>query len=186
MIGRLIAVTLTAALLLTACDGNSGGSATPPPFTPSTAPTSASTPVDPAALAGSEAVAAYRKYRQVIDTMTASGGQDVKGLDSVTTGVELKASLNQAATYRGRKIHSVGSIKVLWVRPVKVGSPSAGLISTATVQACYDTADAKAVDANGKSVRPPGLPTRWLDNRDLKLVDGAWKVAIGKNEAAKC
>jgi hypothetical protein len=186
MIGRLIAGTLAAALTLTACDSNSGGSATPPPFTPSPAPTSASAPPDPAAAAGVAAVEAYRRYRRVIDAMTGSGGTEVKDLPSVTTGLELEASKNQAVTYQGRKIRTVGQIKVLWVRPGKVSAPVDGKVDAVTVQACYDTTNIKAVDAAGKNVRPAGTPDRWLDNREVKLVDGSWKVANGRNQAAKC
>ncbi|GAB2579314.1 hypothetical protein [Kribbella endophytica] len=186
MIGRLIAVTLAVAVALTACDSNAGGSATPPPFTPSAAPTTASTPTDPSAAAGVAAVEAYKRYRQVIDTMTGSGGTDVKDLPSVTTGLELEASKNQAVTYQGRKVHTVGQIKVLWARPGTISAPVDGKVVAVSVQACYDTTNIKAVDAAGKNVRPPGTPDRWLDNREVKFVGGSWKVANGRNQAAKC
>lgn len=178
---------LTAALTaatLTACSNSD--SATPPPFTPSPAPTSASTPADEATEATAEAIAAYRRYRQVIDAMTNSGGSDVKGIPSVATGVELKAFQNQAATYRGRGIRTIGLTDVVWVKSAKVGPPSGGVITTVAIQACYDTSKAKAVDANGKNVQQPGTPTRWLDDRDLQFVDGSWKVSNGRNRGTQC
>ncbi|WP_328522296.1 hypothetical protein [Kribbella sp. NBC_00359] len=177
-------ITLTVALL-SACD--TGSSATPPPFTPSTAPsTSTSAPASESEQVGTAAVAAYRHYIEVIDAMTASGGTEVKDIPLVTAGIELGASQNQAATYRGRKIRTIGTTKVIWVKAVKLGAPTAGSITSASVQACYDTSETQAVDASGKSVKLPGTPTRWLDNRDLRLIDGAWKVVNGKNQGAQC
>lgn len=131
-------------------------------------------------------MAAYRRYIAVINAMTASGGTNVKDIPAVTTGIELSASQNQAATYRGRRIRSIGSPEILWVRPLKVGPPAAKAITTVTIQACYDTSKTKAIDANGKSVRRPGTPTRWLDERELRLTDGAWKVHDGRNRGATC
>lgn len=131
-------------------------------------------------------MAAYRRYIGVIDAMTASGGVSVKDIPAVTTGVELSASQNQAATYRGRKIRTIGSTEIIWVRPVKIGSPGATAITTVMVQACYDTSKTKAVDATGKNIRRPGTPTRWLDDRELRLTQGTWKVQNGRNRGAKC
>ncbi|WP_133803220.1 hypothetical protein [Kribbella caucasensis] len=122
----------------------------------------------------------------MIDAMTSSGGVAVKDLPLVTTGIELKASQNQADTYRGRRIRTIGSTEVVWVR-AKQPSPSQGSAITAVaVEACYDTSKLKAVDAAGKDIRQPGTPTRWLDSRDVQLVAGSWKVSNGRNRGAKC
>lgn len=186
MIRQLMAATSGLAILafMSACDSTE--SATPPPFTPSTAPSSTTTPSDGSAEAASAAAAAYKKYRQAIDAMTSSGGVDVKGIPLVTTGVELQASQIQAETYRGRKIHTVGSTDVIWVRTTATTPSAAGAITAAAVEACYDTTSLIAVDATGKNLRPPGTPTRWLDRRSLLLIDGSWRVSNGRNEAAKC
>ncbi|MBB5833743.1 hypothetical protein [Kribbella italica] len=129
---------------------------------------------------------AYKRYRAVIDTLTRSGGADVRDVPAVTTGLELVATNNQADTYKGRKIHSIGSTQVVWARPSKIGPPTDGVVVTVSVQACLDTSKTQAVDAAGKNVRPPGTPTRWLDNREVKFVDGSWKVANGRSQGAKC
>jgi hypothetical protein len=178
-------ITLTVAAPLAACNNN--GSATPPPFTPSTvAPTSTtpSTPNDPVTAA---AEVAYRRFIEVKDATAASGGKNVADLPKVATGAILGAELNQAATFRAQKWHSVGRTKVLWTKPLKLGSPSAdGSVTVVTLQACYDSAEVTAVDATGKSVKKPGTPTRWLDEMQMHLVEGAWKAYFGLNKAAKC
>ncbi|MEU4602172.1 hypothetical protein AB0F43_04245 [Kribbella sp. NPDC023972] len=183
---RLATATIitTVATTLPAC---SPDNPQPPPFTPSTAPTSATpTPATPSEQAGAAAVAAYRRYIQVTDAMMASGGTEVKGLPSVAAGVELRASQIEAENYRGQKIRSIGTTEIIWVKPVKLDETPAGKFTTATVQACYDTSKTQVVDAAGKSVRLPGTPTRWLDNRDLQLIDGSWRVIKGKNQGAQC
>ena len=180
MIRQALTLTITTTLGLTAC---TSGSATPTPVTPTPAPTTASTaPPDESA----QAVAAYKRYIQVIDAMTSSGGVDVKDLPVVTTGIELKASQNQADTYRGRRIRTIGSTEVVWVRAKQPSPAQGGAITAIAVEACYDTSKLKAVDAAGKDIRQPGTPTRWLDSRDLELVAGSWKVANGRNRGAKC
>ncbi|MGW1342965.1 hypothetical protein ACWCOV_18080 [Kribbella sp. NPDC002412] len=131
-------------------------------------------------------MAAYRRYIQVINEMTASGGTEVENLPSVAAGVELRVSEIQAENYRGRKIKTIGIPDVIWAKPIKLGGATAGEFTTASVQACVDTSKTQAVDAAGKSIRPPGTPTRWLDNRDLQLVQGSWKVVKGENQWAQC
>ncbi|WP_432948509.1 hypothetical protein ACQPXM_13925 [Kribbella sp. CA-253562] len=179
-----IAVVL--APVLTSCD--SSDSATPPPFTPSTAPTSASsTPPSPQSEAGAEAQAAYRRYLQAKMATEASGGVNTKPLSSVATGVILASELNQATIFRARKWHSVGQIDVVWTKVLKVGPTGpTGMIGEVTVQACFDSSKVTAVDANGKSVKKPGTPTRWLDEMRMRLEAGAWKASYGLNKAAKC
>jgi hypothetical protein len=186
---RGVPAAMTTILLvstLTACHNNSESNPTPPPFTPSAAPTSPTASASEPTQAADEAIAAYRRYRQVIDAMTNSGGTDVKDIPAVATGVELKATQNQAATYRGRRIRTIGSTEVVWVKPAKVAPANGGGITAVAIQACYDTSRAKAVDATGKNVQVPGTPTRWLDDRDLRFVDGAWKVSNGRNRGAQC
>ncbi|TCC35048.1 hypothetical protein [Kribbella sindirgiensis] len=175
---------LCALLALTACEGS------PEAGRPNTSPTSppastASTPVDESKAAGDAAVTAYRRYIAVISTMTASGGTAVQDLPKVASGVELAKSQIQAERYRGEKIKTIGDIEIIWAKAVKTGPPGA-TITTASVQACYDTSKSRAVDSSGKTVRVPGTPTRWLDNRDLQLIGGVWKVVKGMNQGASC
>ncbi|MBB6568106.1 hypothetical protein HPO96_03485 [Kribbella sandramycini] len=144
------------------------------------------TTTTPQTSAGDAAVAAYRRYIEVTDTLARSGGTDTRDLASVADGVELAASKIQAENYRGRKVKSTGTTEVRWAKVTKLGEPAAGKVTTASVQACIDTSKTDFVDAAGKSVRRPGTPTRWLDTRDLKFVDSRWKVVHGKNRAAKC
>jgi hypothetical protein len=186
MLRRLATALLTAtvATTLPACTSDSPE---PPPFTPSTTPAnSASTPPSETEQAGAAAVAAYRRYISVTDAMMASGGTNVKDLPSVAAGVELRASQIEAENYRGQKIRTVGTTEVIWVKPVKLEGASAGTSTTASVQACLDTSKTQAVDSAGKNVKVPGTPTRWLDNRELQLIAGSWKVVKGKNEGAQC
>ncbi|MEV0789515.1 hypothetical protein [Kribbella sp. NPDC050459] len=121
----------------------------------------------------------------MINTMTSSGGTAVQDLPKVASGVELAKSQIQAERYRGEKIKTIGGIEIRWVKAVKMGPPGAD-ITTASVKACYDTSKARAVDSTGKTIRVPGTPTRWLDNRDLQLIGGVWKVVKGKNQGASC
>ncbi|MFG1812326.1 hypothetical protein ACGFIF_01055 [Kribbella sp. NPDC049174] len=186
MLRRLATAALSAAVATTVPACTNDGSE-PPPSTPSTTPaSSASTPATESAQAGAAAVAAYRRYINVTDAMMASGGTDVKNLPSVAAGVELRVSQIEAENYRGRKIRAIGTTEIIWVKPVKVGGAIAGASTTATVQACLDTSKTQAVDSAGKSVRPAGTPTRWLDTRDLQLIGGGWKVVKGKNQGAQC
>ncbi|MFI6679533.1 hypothetical protein [Kribbella sp. NPDC050470] len=120
------------------------------------------------------------------DAMMRSGGTDVKDLPSVTAGVELRATQILAERYRGEKIRAIGATEIVWTKPVKVAGPVAGKFTTASVQACLDTSKTQAVDSAGKNVKVPGTPTRWLDNRNLQLIGGSWKVIRGKNEGAQC
>ncbi|MER7247982.1 hypothetical protein [Kribbella sp. NPDC000426] len=174
---------LCALTALTACQG-SPEAGHPDPSLTSPAPT-ATSPADESKVAGDAAVAAYRRYIAVINAMTASGGTMVKDLPTITSGVELAVSQNQAETYRGEKIKTIGTVEIVWAKAVKTG-PTPAHVTTASVQACYDTSKTQAVDSTGKSVREPGTPTRWLDNRDLQLIGGTWKVTKGKNQGASC
>ncbi|WP_329002949.1 hypothetical protein OHA18_07040 [Kribbella sp. NBC_00709] len=180
------AAALSALLALTACQASpEAGHPNTTPTSPPSSTAAASTPVDESKAAGDAAVAAYRRYIAVINAMTASGGTVVKDLPTVASGVELAVSQNQAETYRGEKIRTIGTVEILWAKAVKTG-PATSQVTTASVQACYDTSKTQAVDSTGKSVREPGTPTRWLDNRDLQLVAGVWKVTKGKNQGASC
>lgn len=188
---RRVTAGLTSALLvttLTACNGESTGSATPPPFTPSSAPTTpTSTPSSPQAVASAGAEDGYRRFLAQKDATAASGGKNVGGLSAVATGAILGAELNQAATFRARKWRGVGQTKVLWTKALKVGPVGAdGKIAEVTVQACYDSSESTAVDATGKSVKKPGTPTLWFDEMQMRMSGGAWKAHYGVNKAAKC
>ncbi len=107
-------------------------------------------------------------------------------LPKVATGIILKSELNQAATFRGRKLRGVGQDEVVWTKALKSGPSGAnGQVTEVTVQACLDSSKATAVDATGKSVKKPGTATRWLDEMQMRFVEGAWKAYYGMNEAAQ-
>ncbi len=170
------------------CDGKPAAGQTSAPSTGTpTAPTSSpSATPDSRQVAAAGAIAGYRRYVQVLDAMTASGGRKTQDLPKVATGIELAASMNQAATGRGQQIHSIGSRVVVWMRPLLVGTPASGVITRITVAACHDTTHITAVDRTGKSIKRPGTPNRWIDRRELWLVDGVWKVQNGRKQGTKC
>jgi hypothetical protein len=185
---RALAAALATAVVstLTACDPS--GSATPPPFTPSSAPTTAtSTPPAPQAVASAGAQAGYRKYIEVTDATMASGGKNTSALSQVAIGAILGSELNQAATFRARKWRGTGKTAVIWTKALKFGPTGAdGQVSEVTVQACYDSSKSIAVDTSGKSVKKPGTPTRWLDEMQMRLSDGLWKASFGLNKGTSC
>jgi hypothetical protein len=185
---RQVMAAATAATLILGAAACDGGSATPPPFTPSAAPTSASsTPPSPTEVASAGAQDGYRKYMAAKVATAASGGTDTKTLPQVAIGTILASELNQATTYRGNKWRGVGPIIVVWTKAVKVGPVgSDGRVTAVTVQACYDSSKSTAVDANGKSIKEPGTPTRWLDEVEMSLDAGHWKASYGLNKEAKC
>jgi hypothetical protein len=186
MLRRLAAALLTAtvATTLPACDNSS---AQPPPFTPSAAtPTPTSTATESAqAAAVSAASNAYRQFIAATDVTYASGGVNVAELKKHASGVMLAAELNQAATFRGKKWHSVGRQDVVWVKALTVGKPDAsGQINDLTLQACVDSSKATAVDANGKSVKVPGTPTQSIDEMRMRRVQGAWRADYPQSRRA--
>ncbi|WP_433167501.1 hypothetical protein [Kribbella sp. CA-247076] len=131
---------------------------------------------------------AYRQFIAATDTSYASGGVNVAELKKHATGVMLAAELNQAATFRGRKWHSVGRQRVVWVKPLTVGKPDAsGQINGLTLQACIDGSKATAVDATGKSVKAPGTPLETIDEMRMLRVQGIWKADYPQSrKAGKC
>jgi len=180
------ALTATVATTLPACTPDSPK---PPPFTPSTAATPTSTPTDSARTnAVSAASGAYRQFIAATDVAGASGGVDVSELKKYASGVMLSVELNQADTFRGKKWHSVGRQQVVWVKPLVVGKPdTSGLINELTLQACVDSSQATAVDANGKSVKVPGTPTQIIDEMRMRRLQGSWKADYPqRRKAGKC
>jgi hypothetical protein len=186
MIGRLTAVTLAVGLTLTACDGNSGGSATPPPFTPSTPPTAPTATPSPSA--GADAVEAYRQFIAATDLAANSGGVDVSRIRQFASGAMLASELNQAATFRGNRWRSTGQQKVVWGKAVKIGpANSQGQITQVTVQACVDGSQAIAVDAAGKRIRPSTAPTQVIDQMRMVLAKGVWQANFPESrKGGKC
>ncbi|MGW7682042.1 hypothetical protein ACWGID_14960 [Kribbella sp. NPDC054772] len=177
---------LCALLALTACQGSpeAGQPNTAPASSPS--PSSATPTNSPEAQAAA-AQAGYRAYIAAKVATAASGGTNVAGLSKVATGVMLKTELNQAATYKGRRWHAVGNIEVIWTKPLKLGTAgSGGQIAEITVQACVDASKVTAVDAQGKSVKAAGAPTRWIDEMHMRFEQSAWKASEGMNQASKC
>jgi hypothetical protein len=179
-------ITLAVVSILAACDNSPSGSATPPPFTPSSAPTTPSSPGDSTAAA--DAVAAYRLFIAATDVMASSGGRDVSELQKHASGAMLGAELNQAATFKARKWHSVGTQKVVWAKALKIAPPNAdGQVNEIVVQACVDSSHAIALTADGKKVRPPGAPTQLVDEMKMLRAGGVWKANFPQSrKAGKC
>jgi hypothetical protein len=181
---------LCALVALTACQGSPDAgqpNTAPPPSTSSPTPSSPATPTDSSAAQAAAAQAGYRAYIAAKVATAASGGTDVTGLSKVATGVMLKTELNQAATYKARRWHAIGQIEVVWTKPIKIGAPAAsGQITEVAVRACLDASKVTAVDAQGKSVKESGTPTRWLDDMQMHFDGNAWKASKGMNQAAKC
>ena len=100
----------------------------------------------------------------------------------------LGAELNQAATFRARKWHSVGHQKVVWARALKVGTATPdGQINDVTVQACVDSSQAVALTAEGKKVRPAGTATQMIDEMRMVRDAGIWKANYPQSrKAGKC
>ena len=186
MIRQALTLTITTTLALTAC---TSGSATPTPFTPSAAPTSTPATSTPAQAPEAEAaVTAYRNYIAAADVMAASGGTNVTEIQKYASGVMLAAQLNQAATFRGRKWHSVGRVKVVWANAMKIGPKTAdGQINEIVVQACVDSSQAIALTADGKKVRPANAPTQLVDEMKMLRAKDGWKADYPQSRKAwKC
>jgi hypothetical protein len=182
------AITVVLAATLTSCRGTPSGSATPPPFTPTSVPTTPtpSSPGDPTTVA--DAVASYRLFIAATDVMASSGGRDVSELQKHASGAMLAAELNQATTFKAQKWHSVGKQKVVWAKALKIAPASAdGQINEITVQACVDSSQAIALTADGKKVRPPGAPTQLVDEMKMLRAGGVWKANFPQSrKAGKC
>ena len=182
------AAALSALLTLTACKGSpEAGRPNTAPTSPSSASTPTPTPTDSSASQAAAAQTAYRAYMAAKVSTATSGGKNVAGLSKVATGIMLKTELNQAATYRGQGWHAIGNIVVVWTKPLKMGAAGAdGQIAEITVQACLDASKATTVDAQGKNVKDPGTPTRWIDEMQMHFAQGTWKAYYGMNRASQC
>jgi hypothetical protein len=177
MLRQVTAVTtVVLALSLTACDGGSSGSATPPPFTPSTVPPA--TTLTPSERPESDgAVEAYRQFIAATDVMARSGGEDVTALRKYSSGTMLAAELNQAVTFKGRKWRSVGQQKVVRAKVVTTGTPGPdGAVNEVVVEACVDSSQAITTGPDGKPVRPANAPTQLIDQMKMVRAAGAWKA----------
>jgi hypothetical protein len=187
---RQLTATITAGVLVlaaAACDNS--GSATPPPFTPSTAQTTTTTPsATPTSTGPDGAVEAYRQFIAATDVMARSGGEDVSGLRKWASGTMLGAELNQAATFKGRKWRSVGQQKVVWAKVLNVGTPGPnGEVNEVIVEACVDSSQAIASGPDGKPIRPANAPTQLVDRMKMVYASGAWKAAFPQSrKAGKC
>lgn len=124
-------------------------------------------------------VNAYYEYRVAFDVMMQSGGRSTKQLVPVMTPTLYKSISQQARYYRSKKLHNTGDTKVLWAKRT-LGAT--GVI----VRACYDTTQARTVNASGRSVLPATTPTRWLDEMRVELVEGIWVVDGGRTTPEKC
>ncbi|MFG1812327.1 hypothetical protein ACGFIF_01060 [Kribbella sp. NPDC049174] len=182
-----VALAAAVAATVPACTSNNPE---PAPFTPSIAtPSPTETPTESAQTAAVSAASnAYRQFVAATDVAYASGGVNVTELKKYASGVMLGAELNQAATFRGRRWHSVGRQRVMWVTPLTVGKPDAtGQINDMTLRACVDASHATAVDANGKSVKLPGTPTQVIDEMRMRRLQGSWKADYPQSrKGGKC
>lgn len=182
------AAALSALLALTACQGSPEAgrpNTAPPPSTssPAVSATPSPTPSDtPEEVAVAAASVAYRGFVAATDAMYRSGGRDVTALNKYASGVMLKAELVEAEKFRGSKWHSVGSLRVVWVKPLSVGEPNAsGEIDNLILRACVDSSKAGAVDSTGKSVRLPGTPNQTVDEMRMRHVQGTWKADFAQS-----
>jgi len=182
------AAALSALLTLTACQGSPEAgqpNTSPPPSTSS--PTVSATPsptpsVTPEEAAVAAASVAYRGFVAATDAMYRSGGRNVTGLSRYASGVMLKAELVEAEKFRGYKWHSVGSLQVMWIKPLSIGKPNAsGQIDNLILSACVDSSKAGAVDSKGKSVRVPGTPNQTVDEMRMRYVQGTWKADFAQS-----
>lgn len=161
MLWRLAASGLVTAfaIALAACTSDRADSSRAAVPATTSAPTPrasvSSAPRSPAgarAEAVSRASEAYRQFIAATDAAYSSGGVNVGGLKKYATGVMLKAELNQAEIFRGRKWHSVGRQQVVWVKPLTVGTADAnGQINEVTVQACVDATTAPPSTRAGRA-----------------------------------
>ncbi|TDW91160.1 hypothetical protein EV647_4736 [Kribbella sp. VKM Ac-2566] len=185
---------LCALLALTACQGSPEAgqpNTAPPPSTsdptssPTPSPTPSNTPEDVAVAAAS---VAYRGFVAATDAMYRSGGRNVTALNKYASGVMLKAELVEAEKFRGYKWHSVGSLQVVWIKPLSIGKPNAsGQIDSLILSACVDSSKAGAVDSKGKSVRLPGTPNQTVDEMRMRRVQGSWKADFAQSrKPTKC
>jgi hypothetical protein len=124
-------------------------------------------------------VNAYYSYRVALDVMMRSGGKATKQLVPVMTPSLYRSISQQAKYYRTKHLHNTGVTIVIWAKRTLVAN---GVI----VRACYDTKQAKTVDAKGKSALPPKTPTRWLDEMRVEQQQGNWVVDGGRTTPVKC
>jgi hypothetical protein len=124
-------------------------------------------------------VNAYYEYRVALDLMMRSGGRKTKHLAPVMTPTLFQSISVQAKYYRTKRLHNTGATKVLWAKRTLASS---GVI----VSACYDTTQARTVDANGRAVLPASTPTRWLDEMRVQQLEGRWVVDGGSTTPNAC
>ncbi|MFC0626356.1 hypothetical protein [Kribbella deserti] len=126
-------------------------------------------------------VVAYRKFRTVVDAMSATGGKDTSKLNTVAVGSLLKETTELAKYYRTQKVHTEGTTRIIWVKKMSISD------TALTLQACYDTSKVKALDAKGKSALKPGAPSRFLDNVEMRQVKGKWwRASVSRTRAQDC
>ncbi|ADB33603.1 hypothetical protein Kfla_4585 [Kribbella flavida DSM 17836] len=124
-------------------------------------------------------IAAYHDYRVALDTMMRSGGRTTKQLVPVMTPELYRSISQQAKFYRTKKLRNTGATRVIWAKRTVA---AAGVL----VRACYDTLQARTVDAKGRSVLPAKTPTRWVDEMRIEQHDGRWVVDGGRTLPQKC
>ena len=126
-------------------------------------------------------VVAYRKYRTVVDEMSASGGKETSKLNTVAIGDLLKENQALAKFYTAKKVHTEGSTRIVWVRKMSISS------TALTLQACIDFSKVKTLDANGKSALKPGAPSRFLDTAQMRQVKNKWwRASVSRTRAQDC
>ncbi len=116
--------------------------------------------------------------------MATSGGRDTSELRKYASGAMLGAELNQAATFKAQKWHSVGKQKVVWTKVLKIAPQNSGRADEITVQACVDSSQAIALTTDGKKVRPPGTPTQLLDEMKMVRARDEWRANFPQSRRA--
>ncbi|WP_328992691.1 hypothetical protein OG394_00470 [Kribbella sp. NBC_01245] len=126
-------------------------------------------------------VVAYRKYRTVVDEMSASGGKDTSKLTTVAIGDLLNENQALAKFYGAKKVHTEGSTRIVWVKKMSISK------TALTLQACIDISKVKTLDAKGKSALKPGAPSRFLDTAQMRQVKNKWwRASVSRTRAQDC
>lgn len=126
-------------------------------------------------------VVAYRKYRTVVDEMSAGGGKDTSKLNTVAIGELLKENTALANFYSAKKVHTEGSTRIVWVKKMSISK------TALTLQACIDISKVKTLDAKGKSALKPGAPSRFLDTAQMRQVKNKWwRASVSRTRAQDC
>lgn len=180
------AITLCAALALTACS-SSDGKGEPADKSPSVvrSPTSAA-PVDPKEAAKKEAIAAYGAYWQEMEKLYADPTGKGADLDQYAASAALKNAEADAKGAHDRDRVYTGGVTLTDQTVTKVDA--SGKIPNVSVSSCLDISQWRKVDAETK--KPVSLPTNRLTKyRILSTIEKypeGWRVTRDEPQGKSC